>query len=183
VNEKSSWRQSLVHPATMLSGLALIVAMSGTAVAAGLVTGGDVKNGSLTGKDVKDRSLTKVDFKGSVQGPRGAEGRRGPQGVAGAAGSAVAYAHINNDGTLDADRSKNITAVERDAVLTNYHCVNVSVPVEHAVAALDGTGAGQIVITAGDPFTACSVGGSDFAIQTFNGTGAASPRGFWITFN
>ena len=42
-----------------------------TAVAADLITGGDVKNSSLTGRDIRNQSLTKADFRGSVRGPRG----------------------------------------------------------------------------------------------------------------
>lgn len=59
---------------------------AGTAGAAALIDGGDVKNSSLTGADVKNKSLTKSDFRGSVQGPRGFRGSQGPQGPQGPAG-------------------------------------------------------------------------------------------------
>ncbi|MEO8106816.1 MAG: hypothetical protein ABI720_05810 [Actinomycetes bacterium] len=65
----------------LVAVIALLLTLGGTAVAANLITGRDVKNdsltgrdvknGSLTGKDVKNKSLTKRDFKGSVRGPAG----------------------------------------------------------------------------------------------------------------
>lgn len=61
-----------------LFGLSATLLMVGTAGAAALIDGGDVKNGSLTGRDVKNRSLTKRDFRGSVRGPQGPEGPPGP---------------------------------------------------------------------------------------------------------
>ena len=44
--------------ADVMSTLAVVMAMSGTAYAAATITGADVVNGSLTGKDVKRNSLT-----------------------------------------------------------------------------------------------------------------------------
>jgi hypothetical protein len=76
--------------------LALLLAAGGTATAAKLITGKDVKNSSLTGadirnssltgSDVKDRSLSPKDFSGSVQGPAGPQGAPGPTGAPGAKG-------------------------------------------------------------------------------------------------
>ena len=64
----------------MIACLALSIALGGTASAAVLITGKQVKDGSvsardianrsLTGLDVKDKSLTPLDFNGSVEGPR-----------------------------------------------------------------------------------------------------------------
>ena len=76
--------------AGLVVAIALLLTVGGTAVAAELITGKDVKNGSLTGKDVKNKSLTSKDFKGSVQGPAGTAGAQGPAGVQGPAGAAGA---------------------------------------------------------------------------------------------
>lgn len=75
--------------------LAVISALAGTATAARLLTGADIKNGSLTGKDVKDRSIAAVDLKpGALKagpagplGQTGPVGPRGPEGPEGADGS------------------------------------------------------------------------------------------------
>jgi len=102
-------------PAMAVGFVALLAALSGTAVAlpgVNLIDSGDIKNGqvkakdigknavtgkkvangALTGADVKDESLTASDFSGSVQGPAGPQGpqgntgTQGPQGDTGAPG-------------------------------------------------------------------------------------------------
>jgi len=84
--------------------LALLVALGGTATAAGvLITGKQVKDGSLTGLDVKDKSLRAKDFEGSVRGglrpqgpagPPGPQGETGPQGTVGPGGRRVGLAPL-----------------------------------------------------------------------------------------
>lgn len=69
--------------------LALFFALGGSAYAAGLIDGGDIRNNSLTGKDVRNRSLSKADFRGSVIGPQGPIGSTGPQGATGPPGPAT----------------------------------------------------------------------------------------------
>jgi hypothetical protein len=96
-------------PAMAVAFVALLAALSGTAIALpdkNTVDSGDIKNGqvkgkdigknavnaakvangTLTGADVKDKSLTASDFSGSVQGPQGSQGAQGPQGPQGAQG-------------------------------------------------------------------------------------------------
>jgi hypothetical protein len=77
--------------------VALFAALAGTAVAATVITGKqvkdssltgrDIKNSSLTGNDIKDKSLAAKDFNGSVQGPVGPAGLTGAAGPTGAAGA------------------------------------------------------------------------------------------------
>jgi hypothetical protein len=77
----------------VIACLAVSIALGGTASAAVLITGKQVKDGSvagrditnrsLTGLDVRDRSLTPLDFNGSLEGPAGAAGPAGPQGLKG----------------------------------------------------------------------------------------------------
>jgi hypothetical protein len=72
--------------------VAIVIAATGVAYAAGTITGSSIKDGTLTGKDVKNHSLTPKDFKGSVRGkrgrtgPPGAQGPIGPRGATGPAG-------------------------------------------------------------------------------------------------
>jgi hypothetical protein len=75
--------------------LALVVALGGSATAAVLITGKNVKDGSLSGVDVKNESLLSADIKnGSLQAKdfkagvlqSGARGAQGLQGVAGPKG-------------------------------------------------------------------------------------------------
>lgn len=79
--------------ANVVATLALFVALGGTATAALVITGKNVKNGSLTGADLKDNSIRSADVKDggllAKDFKRGqlAAGVTGPQGPAGAAGA------------------------------------------------------------------------------------------------
>jgi Collagen triple helix repeat (20 copies) len=85
-------RISRPSPAIVLSIVAVVLAMSGSAFAARtLITGKDVKDGSLTGADVKNGSLSLADIGKSsrdrLTGAKGDKGATGPQGAAGAQGA------------------------------------------------------------------------------------------------
>lgn len=68
--------------------LAVVLACAGTATAAKLLTGADIKNSSLTGADIKNKSLGIGELTAAaVSGLKGATGPAGPQGAAGAAGA------------------------------------------------------------------------------------------------
>src|ERR1700748_1908548 len=86
-------------PALVVALLALFVALGGSASAAFIITGRNVKNGSLTGKDVKNGSLGSSDVKNHSLTSKDIKGRvRGPRGPAGAPGSAKAYADVLGNG-------------------------------------------------------------------------------------
>lgn len=79
-------------PALLVSIIAVVLAGSGSAVAANsLLTGKDVKNGSLTGADIKNRSLHLADLatssRAALHGKDGATGPAGAKGATGAAGA------------------------------------------------------------------------------------------------
>jgi hypothetical protein len=73
-----------------VSVIAVVLALGGTATAASLITGKQIKNSSVTGADIKNKSLTAADFSGSVRGAQGIQGARGLQGLPGPAGAAGA---------------------------------------------------------------------------------------------
>ena len=84
-------------PATVISMIALFVALSGTSYAALTVSGKNVKNSSLTGADIKNSSIRSADVgNGSLlardfragQLPAGAQGPAGATGATGSAGPA-----------------------------------------------------------------------------------------------
>lgn len=78
--------------------VAVVIATTGSATAAGLITGGEIRNNTISSadirddtvrsKDVRNHSLLVDDFKpGQIPvGPRGATGATGARGAAGAAG-------------------------------------------------------------------------------------------------
>lgn len=98
VNNKSRWRAS---PALVVSILALVVSLGGTAFASGMLPRHSVGNAQLradavtTGK-VADHTLLRRDFR-TGQVPSGPQG---PQGDRGDAGSALGWATILGTGTI-----------------------------------------------------------------------------------
>ncbi len=79
-------------PALLISVVALVAAMTGSAVAASLITSSQIKDGTIQLKDINKNSRAllkgKKGAKGSTgaQGPRGANGLPGAQGAPGAPG-------------------------------------------------------------------------------------------------
>jgi hypothetical protein len=57
--------RSQLSYANVMATIAVLVALGGTATAAALITGRNVKNNSLTGADIKNRSLGGVDIRDS----------------------------------------------------------------------------------------------------------------------
>ena len=78
--------RSIGRSGVAVAAVALCVGAGGTAVAAKMITGKDVRNSSLTGIDIRNKSLTKKDFRGSIRGARGPQGLAGAPGAAGATG-------------------------------------------------------------------------------------------------
>lgn len=71
----------------ILAVAAIASAGAGSATAASLITGKQIKNGTVTGADIKNHSLTSRDFRGSVRGPAGPMGAAGATGATGPAGA------------------------------------------------------------------------------------------------
>jgi hypothetical protein len=79
-------------PALVVAIVALFVAFSGTATAALVMTGKDIKNGTITGKDVKNRSLGTGELsKKAISSLKRQAGPGAEQGGAGPAGPSKAY--------------------------------------------------------------------------------------------
>lgn len=79
------------RPSTLIVAvLALVLALGGTATAAKLITGKQIKNSSLTGVDVKNSALTGADVKNGTIGTAdlSAAAKKATAGAAGPAGPA-----------------------------------------------------------------------------------------------
>lgn len=78
------------HPATVISLIALFVALSGTAVASsGLILGSQIKNGTISASKLTPNALRFLKGRQGVAGPagnNGADGMQGPTGPVGPAG-------------------------------------------------------------------------------------------------
>lgn len=73
--------------ATIVAGLALMIALGGTATAAGLINGSKLKNKSVAGKKLKNKTITKnklapktIKALKGKKGPKGAKGDKGEPG-------------------------------------------------------------------------------------------------------
>lgn len=132
-------RRLVPSPAAGIAFVALMVALTGSSFAAPardaaskLISGSKIKKSSITSKQVKNGSLLAADFKAGQlprgaagpagragargatgapgpQGPQGAQGAQGPQGP----GAPVAYAVVDEDGTLRATQSSGVLAARR----------------------------------------------------------------------
>jgi hypothetical protein len=188
-------------PATLIALLALFVALDGSSYAAlqpprGSVGTKQLKNGAVTSKKVKNNSLLVRDFRASQrsllrgpQGERGPQGVQGPGGATGAPGSAIAFAHINPDGTLDSANSKNVAL--RATPVAGAYCLDVTAPQspQNVVATLDisATGAPTDNIRATQVAAVvnfnCAGTTADILVDTTNAAGAGQTRGFYIVVN
>ena len=80
----------------MVTVVSLLLSFAGSATAAVIVTGKQIKDNTITtqdlkdddlaGVDVKDKSLTQSDFDAPVVGPQGFKGEQGPPGAPGSSG-------------------------------------------------------------------------------------------------
>jgi hypothetical protein len=129
-------------PAFVVALLALFVALGGSASAAFLITGRNVKDGSLTGRDVKNGSLGSSDIKNHSLTGKDIKGRvRGPRGPAGAPGSAKAYADVLGNGQPNGFFTKNIVRISRPS--PGLYCFYLSFQPVNVTATLDSVATGS----------------------------------------
>jgi hypothetical protein len=77
------------------------------------------------------------------QGPAGAPGAQGAPGAPGAPGTALGYARVSSDGTIDGTRSKALAASHPEP---GVYCINgVGFNAKNAVATLGANGSGWFI--------------------------------------
>jgi hypothetical protein len=177
--------------------LALCVALGGSAYAASKINGNDIQNRTIAGKKLKNRTIklrkiskaTVQALKGQrgLRGPRGRRGRTGPKGANGADGSALAYARVASDGTIDAARAKGITQANLSHPSVGVYCfINLGFTPRNVVAtlALEPGASGDEVLNASipPPNTTLSCGDA-VGIQIRHSAGANADLGFYVAFN
>lgn len=118
-------RASLTY-ANVMSSIAVFLVLGGAAFAATQLPKNSVgpkqlKKNAVNSSKVKNHSLKAVDFK-KGQLPEGKPGPQGPKGDIGAPGSSVAYAHIESDGTVDLENSKNVTQANVESTSAGVYC-------------------------------------------------------------
>ena len=154
------------------------------------------KSGALSVRTACKKKETLVDpVSLGLQGPKGDKGDAGAAGTNGSNGSALAYAHVNADGTVDEANSKNITGANVSLQLTSAYCFHdLSFTFKNAVAVIDyaDTGASAPVAIAQftfasttAPFGDCSSqAGTQAEVATADtSTPGFAPHAFFIIFN
>ena|SRR5436190_2827190 len=122
--------------------LALVMATTGSAVAASLITSKQIKDGTITTKDINKKAIKSLKGKTGATGPQGASGPQGPKGDTGAAGvkgdkgdagtngtngangTAVAFARILGNGSVTAAQTKGFDGATVTHPATGYYCIS-----------------------------------------------------------
>ena len=122
-------------PALVVACVALLVSLTGTGIAAveqlvprNSVGTAQLKKGAVTSAKIKNKTLRRSDFKANqfprgLRGPVGPPGPAGPPGPTGAGGGVVAYALIDDDGTLVAEQSSGVTSSMLTSPNVGVYCL------------------------------------------------------------
>jgi hypothetical protein len=134
-------------PALIVSMMALVLAMGGLAVAAIPDSSGVIhgcykkKKGTLrlvSGSKCKKSEKSITWNQKGVAGTNGAAGAKGDKGNQGDAGTAVAYAFVNSDGTIDPDHSRGVTDANFSKGGTGHYCIkNLSFTLRSGIVTAD----------------------------------------------
>jgi hypothetical protein len=183
----------LPSPAMIVALLALCVALGGSAYAASKINGKNIRNGTITGKKIKNRTITSAKIsrttvralknRRGLRGPRGFRGRTGPKGATGAAGTALAYARVAADGTVDTARAKAIAASNVTHPGTGVYCfVSLGFAPKNVVATLE-QGTSDVIyasIPAVSSSSSCPAGAVTVQVKL---SGAPTDGAFYVAFN
>lgn len=118
----------------------------------------------------------------SVTGPQGQQGDQGGQGATGPRGAALAFAHVNANGTTNAARTTpNAVVVKPDGF--NIYCIAVTDgTVRNVVATPDLTDSSTARAAVRVPPSGSGCEGYPFEVTMIDG-GTAQPVGFFVTMN
>lgn len=127
--------------------IALFVALGGSSYAALKIGTKDLKNSSVTSAKIKDGTIGSRDIgrrtRGALRGAKGDKGdpgRNGTAGGAGAPGTALAFALVNGDGTVDAAHSKGVSNANVSHPRTGVYCFSFGFPVRNVTATSEAAG-------------------------------------------
>jgi hypothetical protein len=138
-------------PALVVALVALFVAFSGTATAALVMTGKNIKDGTITGKDVQNRTLgtNKLSKKAvaSLIGQRGPAGPAGPQGPKGEAGVQGVQGPKGDTGPAGPQGPKGDTGVAH--ITTRIAGINLDGPMGESKGGAAMCQAGESVVGGG----------------------------------
>lgn len=167
--------------ANVVATFALVFAMSGGALAAHhyLINSTKQINPKVLKKLKGNAGKTGATGPAGVAGAPGKEGAQGKEGAKGAPGSALAYAHVESNGTIDAtNTSSNITNVNiSHASKSNYEFSGLPFKV-HSVTVTLGFGVGV-----NDDAYAAIISSNSAGVAIYTSAGAETDANFYIVFN
>jgi hypothetical protein len=180
----------LPSPAMIVALLALCVALGGSAYAASKINGKNIRNGTISGKKLKNRTITSSKIsratvralkdRRGLRGPRGFRGRTGAKGATGPSGTALAYARVAADGTVDASRAKGIAQANVTHTSGGPYCfVNLGFTPKNVLATLEPLTNGDVYAQT-DAALGCPAGAATVQVQV---SGAGSNGAFYVAFN
>jgi Collagen triple helix repeat (20 copies) len=122
-----------------------------------------------------------------IQGPQGDPGAAGTNGAPGADGSALGFAHVNADATLDEANSENVVPanVASSPVAGVYCFSGLTFAPRNVIAMITASGSAISAkgsLEAIDPSGFCPAGTTVW-IETVTGLGVLTPNGFYVSFN
>jgi hypothetical protein len=133
-------RRLLPSPAMVVAVVALIVSLSGSAYAALVITGKNIRNGTVTGRDIRNRSLTGRDMRhDSIGGGSVKESSLGAVPFAFLSAGAARFAVVSASG--QAVRGRDISSAARTGEGRYQVIFNASVRSCAYFATIGGTSA------------------------------------------
>ncbi len=157
--------------------LGLLIATAGTATAAKLITGKQIKNGSIGLADLNPQARRSLQGKQGPAGPAGAEGRPG---------AAKAYGHVGPTGILDSSSGMGGATVRHDESATagGVYCFSgLLFTPQSAIVTVDAYGqsadVSALTVIGGDN---ANCPGAQVAVLTAVG-GVVKDHGFYFLLN
>jgi hypothetical protein len=182
-------------PAMIVALLALCIALGGSAYAASQINGKNIRNGTVTGKKLKNRTITSSKIsrttiralkdRRGLRGPRGFRGAKGSKGDKGVDGTALAYARVDADGTVDTARVKGITQANMSHTTAGIYCLSLSFTPKNVLATLEPPATGDELVYASIPAPTPSLGcpAGAVTVQVKQSGGLPTNAPFYVAFN
>jgi len=195
-------RAPRVTPSFVVSVVALGVALSGSAYAAGVlpkhsVGALQIKAGAVTSAKVRDGSLAAKDFQkgalpAAVAGPKGDQGAQGPKGDPGAkgekgekgdAGTAVGWVTVSSDGTIYS-RGGELAAPTITHPSTGLYCITGTGWVQqggpYSVVPINSGQGAQATVNPYFWGSGCNAAGYNITVSVFNASGTLANSYFML---